>query len=231
MRFIFSIFYSKEIAMNIKDIFILFLILTSSTYSQLNRQEALKKGGWCGGLAGWIGWENFKTSEKINGFDSNSKTEGYNFIFSSRNGSLVETNGVFGFDFQWRQKDRTTSPDPNTYNQSEYLNEKIWFLGLWARYYFPLEGEFAMFIEGSGGYAVFEQVQDKTGFGEAVYNEEKSANGFAYNAGAGFSLFVSPNAAFEITGRWEGGSLNGDNDLNIKIGNIFILFGFQIFLK
>ena len=68
----------------------------------------------------------------------NSKVDGYNFIFSSRNGSLVENYGVFGFDFQWQQKDRTTSPDPNTNNQSEYLNEKNLVLGLWGRYYFPI---------------------------------------------------------------------------------------------
>jgi len=209
-----------------------FLILISvlfslSIYGQQNIDIALKKGGWTGGLAGWVGWENFKTSYD----SSNSKVDGYNFIFSSRNGSLVENYGVFGFDFQWQQKDRTTTPDPNTLNQSELLNEKIWFLGLWARYYFPMEGELAMFIEGSAGYAVFDQKQDKTGYGEADYFREKSANGFAYNAGVGFSLFVSPNAAFEITGRWEGGSLNGEQDLNIKLNNIYILFGIQIYLR
>ena len=50
-----------------------------------------------------------------------------------------------------------------------------------------------------------------------IITSENHANGFAYNAGVGFSLFVSPNAAFEITGRYEGGSLNGDQDLNIKL--------------
>ena len=214
-----------------KYFLLLFLLFTVNNFSQQNMEQALRKGGWTGGLAGWVGWENFKTTEKINDVNYNSKIDGYNFIISSRNGSLVETNGVFGFDFQWRQKDRTITPDPNTSNQSENLNEKIWFIGLWARYYIPLEGEFAMFIEGSAGYATFDQSSNKIGFGEADYYEEKSANGFAYNAGAGFSLFVSSNAAFEITGRWEGGSLSGDQDLNIKLGNIFILFGFQIYLR
>jgi hypothetical protein len=205
-------------------IFILFSIVLNA---QQNLEIALKKGGWTGGLAGWLGWENFKTSEN----NTNSKIDGYNFTFSSRNGSFVENFGVFGFDFEWTQKDRTTTPDPNSNNQSEKLNEKIWFLGLWARYYMPLEGELALFIEGSAGYAVFNQEQNKIGYGEADYSTGRSANGFAYNAGAGFSLFVSPNAAFEITGRWEGGSLNGDEDLNIKLGNISILFGIQIYLR
>ena len=212
--------------MNYKIIALLLCVLSVSLSAQNNMQQALKKGGWTGGLAGWVGWENFKISENFN-----SKVDGYNFIISSRNGSLVENNGVFGFDFQWRQKDRTITPDPNTNNQNEYINEKIWFLGLWARYYLPLEGEFAMFIEGSAGYAVFNQSQDKIGYGEMDYSINKSANGFAYNAGVGFSLFVSPNAAFELTGRWEGGSLNGDQELNIKLGNIFILFGFQVYLR
>jgi len=217
--------------MNHKIILLFIFIISISVSAQNNMQQALKKGGWTGGLAGWVGWENFKTSDKIDDVNYDSKIDGYNFIISSRNGSLVENNGVFGFDFQWQQKDRTTSPDPNTNNQSEYLNEKIWFLGLWGRYYFPLKGELAMFIEGSAGYAVFDQEQNKQGYGEADYFSGKSADGFAYNAGGGFSLFVSPNAAFEITGRWEGGSLNGDQDLNIKLSNISMLFGIQIYLR
>ena len=87
-----------------------------------------------------------------------------------------------------------------------------------------------MFLEGSGGYAVFtkeyEIITD-----EYTSGSETFANGFAYNGGIGISHFVSQNAAFELTGRWEGGSLNGDEDLNITLGNIFILFGFQIYLR
>ena len=202
-------------------------------------EQALKKGGWTGGLAGWVGWENFKTSNKIDDVNYDSKINGYNFIISSRNGSLVENNGVFGFDFQWRQRDRTTKPDPNPNNSSESLNEKEWFLGLWARYYLPLEGELALFFEGSAGYAVFSKKYEIIYGQDAGYNYYENADGFAYNAGVGFSLFVSQNAAFEITGRWEGGSLNGSRDqqpagsseLNVKLGNIFILFGFQVYLR
>jgi opacity protein-like surface antigen len=220
-------------------IFLIFLF-TTSIFPQQNMNQALKKGGWTGGLAGWVGWENFNVSETNGDLISNSKVDGYNFIFSSRNGSLVENNGVFGFDFQWRQKDRTVTPDPNPSNISEINDESIWFLGLWARYYIPLEGEFAMFIEGSGGYASFSQKYDFATTEEPdLDNSNSSANGFAYNAGVGFSLFVSPNAAFEITGRWEGGTLSGNteytsgssSDLEVKLSNIFILFGFQVYLQ
>ena len=219
---------------------LLILIISVLIFPQQNREQALNKGGWTGGLAGWVGWENFKISEKISDTNYDSKVDGYNFIFSSRNGSLVETNGVFGFDFQWRQRDRTTKPDPNPDNQSESLNEKVWFVGLWARYYLPIEGELAMFFEGSGGYAVFSQdyeiIYSVNGEGN---NYEAFANGFAYNAGVGLTLFVSPNAAFEATGRWEGGSLSGErnykymdsNELKVELGNIFILFGIQIYLR
>ena len=226
--------------MNYKYLFYLIISLTGILYSQQNLNQALQKGGWTGGLAGWIGWEDFKISETMNDVISNSKVDGYNFIFSSRNGSLVENNGVFGFDFQWRQNDRTVTPDPNPTNTSETTEETIWFLGLWARYYFPLEGEFAMFIEGSGGYATFNQDFEINTTDEPVLdNFNSSANGFAYNAGVGFTLFVSPNAAFEITGRWEGGKLTGNtdyenggnSDLEVKLGNIFLLFGFQVYLR
>jgi hypothetical protein len=209
--------------MILKNILFIIFILSKLVYPQLNREEALKKGGWTGGMAGWVGWENYDVSE------NNSTVDGYNFIFSSRNGSIVETNGVFGFDFQWREKHRTIK-ESNPAKLSETVKDKVWFIGLWARYYIPFGGNFAMFLEGSGGYAVFtkeyEIITD-----EYTSGSETFANGFAYNGGIGISHFVSQNAAFELTGRWEGGSLNGDEDLNITLGNIFILFGFQIYLR
>jgi hypothetical protein len=209
--------------MSIKSILALIFIISVSIYPQLNREEALKKGGWSGGMAGWVGWENYDVSE------NNSTVDGYNFIFSSRNGSIVETNGVFGFDFQWREKHRTIK-ESNPDKLSETVKDKVWFIGLWARYYIPWGGNFAMFLEGSGGYAVFSKEYEIV-TDEYTSGSETFANGFAYNGGIGISHFVSQNAAFELTGRWEGGSLNGENDLNIKLGNIFILFGFQIYLR
>jgi len=209
--------------MNIKSILAFIFIISVSIYPQLNREEALKKGGWSGGMAGWVGWENYDVSE------NNSTVDGYNFIFSSRNGSIVETNGVFGFDFQWREKHRTIK-ESNPAKLSETVKDKVWFIGLWARYYIPWGGNFAMFLEGSGGYAVFSKEYEIV-TDEYTSGSETFANGFAYNGGIGISHFVSQNAAFELTGRWEGGSLNGENDLNIKLGNIFILFGFQIYLR
>ena len=214
------------------------LFLNNLSFAQLNMREALQKGGWSGGLAGWVGWENFDVSANSNGMNNNSKVDGFNFIFSSRNGSIVETNGVFGFDFQWREKTRTTTPDPNLDNSSKFSKERTWFLGLWARYYIPLTGNFAIYIEGSGGYAVFNHVNELKST-EELETAESFANGFAYNGGIGFSNFVTPNVSFEITGRYEGGSLNGntryssglEDDLNVKIGSLFILFGFQIFLR
>jgi len=223
-----------------KIIFSFILLLSISIYPQINREEALKQGGWSGGLAGWIGWENYSTTLDLGETTDAAKSDGYNFIFSSRNGSIVETNGVFGFDFQWREKHRTTKPDPNPDNTSESIEEKVWFLGLWARYYIPFGGNFAMFFEGSGGYAVYSQKNETiTDLEYAYYNSDAYANGFAYNGGIGISHFVSQNAAFEFTGRYEGGSLKGENenyagvknDLNVKLKNIFILFGFQIYLR
>ena len=43
----------------------------------------------------------------------------------------------------------------NSGQPSETVKDKVWFIGLWARYYIPWGGNFAMFLEGSGGYAVF----------------------------------------------------------------------------
>lgn len=226
--------------MSVKNIFLIVLLVSTIIYSQQNREAALMKGGWSGGLAGWVGWENFNTTLNLGDESEAAKVEGFNFIFSSRNGSIVENNAVFGFDFQWRERNRTTKPEPNPDNSSESINEKEWFLGLWARYYIPFGGNFAMFFEGSGGYAVYSQKNETiTNLEYAYYNNTAYANGFAYNAGIGISHFVSHNAAFEITGRYEGGSLNGDNenyigvknDLNVKLKNIFILFGFQIYLR
>ena len=49
--------------MNYKIILLLIFIIPISITAQNNMQQALKKGGWTGGLAGWVGWENFKTSD------------------------------------------------------------------------------------------------------------------------------------------------------------------------
>jgi hypothetical protein len=87
---------------------LLIIIFTASIFPQPNLEQALQKGGWTGGLAGWLGWENFKTNVNMGDHSNIAKVDGFNFIFSSRNGSIVETNGVFGFDFQWREKTRTT---------------------------------------------------------------------------------------------------------------------------
>lgn len=226
--------------MNIRNIFLLVFILSSIIYSQQNREQALKKGGWSGGLAGWLGWENFDISENSGDTNNKVKVDGFNFIFSSRNGSIVEDNAVFGFDFQWRERNRTDTPDPNPNNTSETINEKVWFLGLWARYYIPFGGNFAMYFEGSGGYSSFSQkVETNTDSEYVFYKNDAYASGFAYNAGIGISHFVSQYAAFELTGRFEGGSLNGENtnydgtknELKVKIKNIYLLFGFQIYLK
>ena len=215
--------------MFIKKIFLLIFLIASIIYSQQNREVALTKGGWSGGLAGWLGWENYNTTLNLGETSDAAKVDGYNFIFSSRNGSIVETNGVFGFDFQWREKHRTIK-ESNPDKLSETVKDKVWFIGLWARYYIPWGGNFAMFLEGSGGYAVFSKEYEIV-TDEYTSGSETFANGFAYNGGIGISHFVSQNAAFELTGRWEGGSLNGDEDLNITLGNIFILFGFQIYLQ
>jgi len=223
--------------MFIKKIFLLIFLIASIIYSQQNREVALTKGGWSGGLAGWLGWENYNTTLNLGETSDAAKVDGYNFIFSSRNGSIVETNGVFGFDFQWREKHRTIK-ESNPDKLSETVKDKVWFIGLWARYYIPWGGNFAMFLEGSGGYAVFSKEYEIV-TDEYTSGSETFANGFAYNGGIGISHFVSQNAAFELTGRYEGGSLNGDNenyagvknDLNVKLKNIFILFGFQIYLR
>ena len=89
-------------------------------------------------------------------------------------------------------------------------------------------------------YAVFNQKTEYDGTGESLpIKTESFTNGLAYNSGLGVSNFVSPNAAFEITGRWEDESLIGDmenydatkSDINLKLGNTFILSGFRIFLR
>lgn len=217
------------------------LLTVTIIYPQRNQIEALKKGGWSGGLAGWLGWEKFDITDNLPDSAKSSNIDGFNFVFSSRNGSIVENNAVFGFDFQWREKNRTISPGINmNADISEEFNQKVWFLGLLVRYFVPAGGEFAIFFEGSAGYAsLTEEYIINTTLEYLPENFKASANGFAYNAGAGISLFVSPHVAFEVTGRWEGGKLSGtkdywyfeDNDIDVKINNWYVLFGFQIFLK
>jgi len=75
---------------NIKILFSLIILLSISLYSQQNREIALTKGGWSGGIAGWLGWENFDLSENLGDATRNAKVEGFNFIFSSRMAALLK---------------------------------------------------------------------------------------------------------------------------------------------
>ena len=54
---------------------VLILLLTINIYPQTNREQALAKGGWSGGLAGWVGWENYDVSESLEGISSKSKVD------------------------------------------------------------------------------------------------------------------------------------------------------------
>ena len=70
----------------IKNIICLTLLPVIYVYPQFNIEQALRKGGWSGGLADWIGWENFNISKNVNNVDEKSKLDGFNFIlnFSQR---------------------------------------------------------------------------------------------------------------------------------------------------
>ena len=136
-----------------------------------------------------------------------------------------------GFDFQWSGKEITSQ-----YN-SEF--NRLGFIGLWARYYIPFFGTgLAMYPEASLGYGNYKTEIDYKSMISSVHSGI-SADGFAYNIGLGVTRFISNNIAFEITGRYQGGTLTGERDhtyeenshVEIELANIDILFGIMIYLK
>ncbi|MCK7522823.1 MAG: hypothetical protein MZV64_36660 [Ignavibacteriales bacterium] len=105
-------------------------------------------------MAGWVGWENFDLSESSDDVTENLKS--MDLILFSVRATEASLKQMVSSDliFNGVKEHRTATPDPNPENISESINEKVWFIGLWARYYIPWGGNFAMFLEGSGGYAV-----------------------------------------------------------------------------
>jgi len=195
----------------------------------------LMQDGWVGGLSGSLGWDNYtiKAGDESSGVDS--KAKGFDFILSSRNGRFVEDNIVLGFDLQWEENNLTTTSQNNSDNET-YTKKKLGFIGLWTRYYIPFIGTgWAIYPEVSAGYGSFKSINEET----SVSKNNASANGFVYNVGFGATMFVSNNVAFEATGRYQGGKLNGNyeftsesyDDLEIKLSNIDVLFGIMIYLR
>ena len=202
----------------------------------------LMQDGWVGGLSGNLGWDNFTINAGNENINVDSKAKGFGFIISSRNGRFVEDNAVLGFDLQWEENNLTTTPQSGL--GSETSNKKrLGFIGMWVRYYIPFIGTgWAIYPEASAGYGNYKSIDNGNEPPQSsLYIEETIANadGFVYNVGVGATLFVSNNIAFEAPGRYQGGKLKGNYELNnesldnleIKLSNIDILFGIMIYLR
>ncbi len=137
-----------------------------------------------------------------------------------------------GFDFQWKEKNLAFQN-----KRTEF--ERHGFIGFWMRYYVPFFGTaLAMYPEASVGYGNY-----KSETRHWDIHNMTTADGFAYNVGLGITQFISNPIAFEITGRYQGGTLSGTglnsdgysyeskSNIEIELSNIDILFGIMIYLK
>ena len=184
----------------------------------------LTEGGWVGGLSGNVSWDDYR----VNG----SQVDGFNFSVSSRNGQFVINNLSVGFDLQWSEDELKTLSE---YGEKDYTKNRLGFIGLWSRYYIPFIGTGAsIFSEVSLGYSNY-NYETELSWDRADYifptHTNNSADGFVYNLGLGATMFVSNNVAFESTVRYQGGKLTGNDNLEIELSNIDILFGIMIYLK
>lgn len=204
----------------------------------------LMQDGWVGGLSGNLGWDNYTINAGNENVTVDSKAKGFGFIISSRNGRFVEDNAVLGFDLQWEENSTTLTPE-SIDGIMDDNKKRLGFIGLWMRYYIPFIGTgWAIYPEASAGYGNYKSVNNNYPphpISSMMYISETiaTADGFVYNAGVGATLFVSNNIAFEVTGRYQGGSLKGNYELNnesldnleIKLSNIDVLFGIMVYLR
>lgn len=218
--------YAMIFSKTLKRIFLISILLfVTQTYAQ-ETIIPLTKGGWVGGLSGNVSWDDYKIND--------SEIDGFGFSVSSRNGRFVISDLAVGFDFQWSEKELGKNISNSEFN-------RLGFVGLWIRYYIPFFGTgLAMYPEVSAGYGNYkiEKNYENSVWGN---HQNLSADGFAYNIGIGITKFVSNNIAFEITGRYQGGILSGedshpaldvdDTEIEIELANIDILFGIMIYLK
>lgn len=105
-------------------LFLFLRIFTIALHSQKNREQALIKDRWTCVLSGWVSRENFNISENVGDGNWDSKIDGYNIILSSRNGSLVKTNGVFVLIFNGAKEIVPKKPIGEPDNSSEETKEK-----------------------------------------------------------------------------------------------------------
>lgn len=215
---------------SIKRTSILFILFFSTHIYGQETIIPLTEGNWIGGLSGNVSWDDYKIN--------NSQIDGFGFSVSSRNGMFVQNDLSIGFDFQWSEKELN-----NSYYSSEY--NRLGFVGLWIRYYIPFFGTgIAMYPEVSVGYGNYKSTTTTIGnhldsFGPDVFigGNYISADGFAYNIGLGVTKFILNTIAFEITARYQGGKLTGDHefyedqDYEIELSNVDILFGIMLYLK
>lgn len=212
------------------------LLFATQTYGQ-ETIIPLTEGGWVGGLSGNVSWNAYNSSASNTANNYDSKSDGFGFSVSSRNGHFVINNLSVGFDLQWSENELTTK---HIDGSEDYNKNRLGFFGLWSRYYISFMGTgWAIFPEISLGYGNFKSIMDPINYQTVVQKNETSADGFVYNLGFGATMFVSNNVAFEITLRYQGGTLKGDLDdkgeqfdnLEIELSNIDILFGIMIYLK
>jgi len=215
------------------------LFIMSSLINAQSTIIPLMQDGWVGGLSGNLGWDNYQVNASNSNFGVDSKTTGFNFTISSRNGRFVEDNAVIGFDLQWTDGNSTTTPQ-NISGSKSYTKERLGFIGLWMRYYIPFIGTgWAIYPEASAGYGNFKRINEETVNNNLITKNNATADGFVYNVGFGATIFVSNNIAFEATGRYQGGKLKGDynlitettDNLEIKLSNIDVLFGIMIYMR
>ena len=136
--------------------YFIFFIFAVQVYGQ-ETILPLTTGGWVGGLSGNLGWDNY-TSSASNPTEYNSESEGFGFIFSSRNGQFVMNNLSVGFDFQWNEYDLNTKYMDGS---EDSKTNRLGFFGLWSRYYIPFIGTgWAIYPEVSLGYGNFKSTND-----------------------------------------------------------------------
>lgn len=203
--------------------FLSILLFAIQTYGQ-ETIIPLTEGGWVGGLSGNVSWDDYR----VNG----SQADGFNFSVSSRNGRFVMNNLSVGFDLQWSENELTVVSE---IIDKDYEKNRLGFIGLWSRYYIPFIGTgWAIFPEASLGYGnYYSETELRSSVLDLIHPSgmKISADGFVYNLGLGAAMFVSNNVAFETTVRYQGGKLTGDDNLEIELSNIDILFGIMIYLK
>lgn len=227
-----SVLSISNLTNKMKEVRYSFLFLPLFLFAtEVHAQEAegakthpFEKGRFITGINGSIR-SGQKSRTTINS-SQDSKT--FDFTLGTQSGVFIRKRLLLGGSLQVSKSNSETSVLK--------LNEEIFTIGPWTRYYLGKDPKASIFIELNLFFAR-ENIDTQSG---TITNRELKANGFGGSAGTGFTYVVNNNIAFDLTLAYNAIQFYGkdynlltdtSSKINFSESFLAVTFGFRIMLN